>query len=122
MGLNAFTPEAVEELQVVSAPFDVRYGNFAGGLVNAVTRSGSNRVEGSILGYIEGGGLTGADANGSRADFTVEELGFTLGAPIVRDRVAVFVNAAVRRQVFPQSCRYRSVHDRDGFSRRGNPL
>ena len=81
VGLNAFTPEAVEELQVVSAPFDVRYGNFAGGLINAVTRSGSNRIEGSILGYHEGGGLTGADANGSRGDFTVEELGFTSARP-----------------------------------------
>ena len=61
VGLTAFTPEAVKELQVVTAPFDVRYGNFAGGLINAVTRSGSNRVEGSILGYIEGTGLSGTD-------------------------------------------------------------
>jgi len=42
VGLTAFTPEAVKELQVETAPFDVRYGNFAGGLINAVTRSGSN--------------------------------------------------------------------------------
>ena len=40
VGLTAFTPEAVKELQVVTAPFDVRYGNFAGGLINAVTSSG----------------------------------------------------------------------------------
>ena len=40
VGLTAFTPEAVKELQVVSAPFDVRYGNFAGGLINAVTQLG----------------------------------------------------------------------------------
>ena len=67
MGLNAFTPEAVKELQVLSAPFDVRYGNFAGGLINAVTKSGTNRVEGSILGDFESAELTGTDATGSRA-------------------------------------------------------
>ena len=53
VGLTAFTPEAVQELQIVSAPFDVRFGGFAGGLLNAVTRSGSNRLEGSITGYLE---------------------------------------------------------------------
>jgi hypothetical protein len=102
VGLNTFTPEAVKELQVVSAPFDVRYGNFAGGLINAVTRSGSNQVEGSIVGYIEGSALSGSSGNQVN-DFSRGEFGFTLGAPIVRDRVALFVNAAVQRQVFDQS-------------------
>ena len=104
VGLTAFTPEAVKELQVVSAPFDVRYGGFAGGLINAVTRSGTNRVEGSILGYFENADLTGTDSTGNRAsEFSRKELGLTLGAPIVRDRVAVFVNAALREEVIPQS-------------------
>ena len=106
VGLNAFTPEAVQELQIVSAPFDVRYGGFAGGLINAVTRSGSNQVEGSILGYLESSDLVGTDETGSRgADFNHREVGLTLGAPIVRDRVAVFVNADLRREVLPQSVR-----------------
>ena len=104
VGLNAFTPEAVKELQIVSAPFDVRYGNFAGGLINAVTRSGTNRFEGSILGYFENTDLSGTDFTGSRGEqFDHKEFGLTLGAPIVRDRVALFVNAAVRRQVVPQA-------------------
>ena len=104
VGLTAFTPEAVKELQIVTAPFDVRYGNFAGGLINAVTRSGSNRVEGSILGYLEDTGLSGTDSTGSRGEgFNRKEFGLTLGAPIVRDRVAIFLNASVRRQVFSQS-------------------
>ena len=98
VGLNSFTPEAVKELQVLTAPFDVRYGNFAGGLINAVTRSGSNRVEGSVLGYLEGSGISGDHSD----DFTSGEFGFTFGAPIARDRVALFLDAAVRRQVFPQ--------------------
>jgi hypothetical protein len=103
IGLNAFTPEAVKELQVLSAPFDVRYANFAGGLVNAVTKSGSNRFEGSMVGYLESTGLSGTDSTGSRGEeFNRKEFGLTLGGPIVRDRVALFLNANVRRQLFPQ--------------------
>jgi hypothetical protein len=103
VGLTAFTREAVKELQVVTAPFDVRYGNFAGGLINAVTKSGSNRVEGSILGNLESADLTGVDADGNRASqFSRREVGLTLGAPIIRDRVALFVDADVNREVTPQ--------------------
>ncbi|MGH7513419.1 MAG: TonB-dependent receptor [Gemmatimonadales bacterium] len=104
VGLTAFTPEAVQELQIVTAPFDIRYGGFAGGLINAVTRSGSNRVEASIRGLFESAGLTGTDSTGNRAtDFTDRQLELTFGAPIVRDRVAVFVNAASTRSVSPQT-------------------
>ena len=71
VGLTAFTPEAVKELQILSAPFDVRYGSFAGGLINAVTRSGSNQVEGSIMGHLANSDLVGTDVTGSRGiDFS----------------------------------------------------
>jgi hypothetical protein len=104
VGLTAFTPEAVKELQVVTAPFDVRYGSFAGGLINAVTKSGSNRFEGSIRGHLESSDLTGTDVFGNRASaFNHKELGLTLGTPIIRDRVALFVNAAANREVSPQA-------------------
>jgi hypothetical protein len=104
VGLTAFTPEAVQELQIVTAPFDVRYGGFAGGLINAVTRSGSNRVEASFRGLYESSGLTGLDSTGNRAgDFTNRQLELTLGTPIVRDRVALFLNAASTREVSPQT-------------------
>lgn len=96
--LTALNLEAIEDLQVITAPFDVRYGNFSGGLVNAVTKSGSNRFEGSVYGYAENQSLTGRDAAGHRAaDFTRNELGLTLGGPIVRDRLAFFINAGLRR-------------------------
>ena len=101
VGLNSFTPEALKEIQVVSAPFDVRYGSFAGGLINAVTKSGSNRVEGSIHGYLEGSDLSADEA--SLAPYTNGELGITIGAPIVRDRLAFFLDASARRQVAPQA-------------------
>ena len=51
--------EAIRELQILIAPTDVRYGNFAGGLVNAVTKSGSNQWEGSLSTYFQNQALTG---------------------------------------------------------------
>jgi carboxypeptidase family protein len=103
-GLFALTPEAVAEVQAMAAPFDVRYGNFAGGLVNAVSRSGSNRWEGSVFGYFDSPSLSGTNPDGSRQDpFSRQEYGFTLGGPIVRDRVAFFLSGDARRQEFPRT-------------------
>jgi hypothetical protein len=78
--------EAVREYQVLLAPFDVRYGNFAGAMVNAVTRSGINRFQASGFGY----GRSDALARGG--DLAVSpyeqwQYGASLSGPIHRDRV-----------------------------------
>jgi hypothetical protein len=97
-GVRTLSIEAVRELQVLVAPLDVRYGNFAGGLVNAVTRSGSNTWRGSVTGYVAGEGLTGADSAGGRGDeFGSLEITATAGGPLVRDRAAVFLDAGLQR-------------------------
>ena len=78
----------------------MRYGNFAGGLVNAVTRSGSNRWEGSVSSYFQNESLTGKDSAGNRAeDFSTRELTVTLAGPIVRDHAAFFLDAGLQRFV-----------------------
>ena len=98
------TLESIEEVQIVTAPFDVRYGSFSGGLVNAVTKSGTNRFAGSAYGYWQSQGLTGRDAEGNRAaDFTDGEGGLSIGGPIVRDRLAFFLAAGLRRQYTPHA-------------------
>jgi hypothetical protein len=103
-GVRTLSVEAIQELQILTAPFDVRYGTFAGGLVNAVTRSGSNRWQGSVSGYFEDKGLTGKDSTGLRAaDFSTTELALTLGGPIVRDRAAFFLDIGLQRDLIPQS-------------------
>ena len=102
-GVRTLSVEALRELQILSAPFDVRFGNFAGGLVNAVTHSGSNRWAGSLSGYFEDKALTGRDSTGLRAeDFSTKEFAFTLGGPIVRDRAAFFLDLGLQRDVIPQ--------------------
>lgn len=104
VGARTLSVEAIKELQVIAAPFDVRFGNFAAGLVNAVTKSGSNQFEGSLTSYYSGRGLVGSDRDGGRgADFEHKEVGLTLSGPIVRDRLAFFVDAGIQRPVFPES-------------------
>jgi len=95
--------EAIQDLQVLIAPFDVRYSEFAGGLVNAVTRSGANHWEGSVSTYFQNQSLTGKDSAGLRAqDFSSKEVAVTVGGPIVRDRAAFFVDVGLQRFVGAQ--------------------
>ena len=102
-GVRTLSVEALQELQILIAPFDVRYGNFAGGLVNAVTRSGSNRWEGSVTAYVQDESLTGLDSAGKRAvDFSTRELTVTLAGPIVHDHAAFFLDAGLQRFVGPR--------------------
>ncbi len=99
-GIRVLPIEAIKDLQVLIAPFDVRYSGFAGGLVNAVTRSGANRWEGSVSTYFQNQSLTGKDSVGDRAEeFSTKELAVTLGGPIVRDRAAFFVDVGIQRFV-----------------------
>ena len=124
-GVRTLSVEALRELQILSAPFDVRFGTFAGGLVNAVTRSGSNRWAGSLSGYFEDKALTGRDSTGLRAeDFSTKEFAFTLGGPIVRDRAAFFLDVGLQRDVIPQATpeHRQRHHRRRRLGRGGNPL
>jgi len=98
---HAISLETVSEFQVLAAPFDVRLGNFAGGLLNAVTKSGANVVHGSAFAFLQDGGLVAKDAAGKRSDFASWQFGSTLSGPIVRNRVHFFVNADLQQRVVP---------------------
>lgn len=94
--------EVLEEVQVLAAPFDVRHGDFAGGLVNAVTRSGGNDVTGSLFAYVTDARLVRrAGIAGRVGDFTTSQFGGTLAGPIVRDRAHVIVSLDVQRRAVP---------------------
>lgn len=93
--------EAIEDVQVLAAPFDVRHGGFAGGLVNAVTRSGTNTVHGSVVGFLANGMLGGKGMSESRPDFTTWQYGGWIGGPIVRDRAHYFISIDLQRRIVP---------------------
>ena len=96
---------AIEELQVLAAPYDVRQSGFTGGVLNAVTRTGSNDVQGSAFGFFRNDVLIGDAFIGGRprAPGELENVfaGFDLGGPIVRDRLHFFVAGELERREGP---------------------
>jgi hypothetical protein len=108
--------DAVEEFQLMVAPFDVRHGNFAGGLLNVVTKSGTNELRGSVFGYLQSGKLVARNAAGRRPELTTTQLGATLGGPIVRDRAHYFLSADVQRRSVPDAGLFIGSGDRTGVS------
>lgn len=84
-GVSPIPLDAIEEVQVNIAPYDVRQGNFVGAGVNTVTRSGTNRYTGSAYYLWRGPGLLGKEAGPTtinRGNFKYRNWGFTAGGPI----------------------------------------
>ena len=94
--------EAVQEFQVLIAPFDVRQGSFSGGLLNAITKSGTNEFHGSLFGALQSQDLVGVDTAGaSISAFNIKQFGGTVGGPIIRDRLHFFVAADIQKKDTP---------------------
>ncbi|MEO7823779.1 MAG: TonB-dependent receptor, partial [Gemmatimonadaceae bacterium] len=90
-GARTVSLEAVKELQVLLAPFDVRQGNFGGLLLNAVTKGGSNEIHGSVYHGFRNQSY-GRNVPALRArPYDRTQWAFTLGGPIIRDRLHFFV-------------------------------
>ena len=82
--------DAIKDIQVYIAPFDVKIGNFLGGSINAITRSGTNKVEGSV--YTFGRSLH---------DVKDIQSGVRVGFPIIKDKLFYFTNAEVTKRTDP---------------------
>lgn len=94
-GAQPVSIDAIQELQVVIAPFDVRQSGFTGGGVNAVTRSGSNKVEGSVYGFFRNQNMVGRrvkDSTINVLDYTKYQTGFRVGGPLIKDKLFYFFN------------------------------
>ena len=97
-GGNPISIDAIEEMQVVISPYDVRQTNFIGGGVNAITKSGTNTFRGTAYIYhrnenLHGDTVDGEQIAGARAIDRHTTYGFTLGGPIVKNKLFFFVNA-----------------------------
>ena len=87
--------DAVDQIQVNIAPYDVRQGNFVGAGVNAVTKSGTNDLAGSLYFVSRDQGLVGTKAHSATFDpgtFKFAQIGVRLGGPIIRNKLFYFVN------------------------------
>ena len=108
-GANPISLDAIEEIQVVVAPFDVRQSGFTGGAINAITKSGTNTVKGSFYTYFNNqdfiGTTAGPLAPGKTREKYSEQLsetyGFTIGAPIIKNKLFIFASAEYYKKTYP---------------------
>ena len=94
-GGNPISLDAVEAVSVNLAPYDVRFGTFTGASVNAVTRSGSNKFEGSVYGFLRNDQMIGNRAGTFSVDKDTSQntiWGVRLGGPIIKDKLFFFVS------------------------------
>lgn len=105
-GLDAATPggqtdaqpislDAIEQISVSTAPYDVTLSGFTGASINAVTKSGTNKVSGTVYGYFRNQDFTGDKIKGEKIfvpKLEQKQYGFSVGAPIIKNKLFVFVN------------------------------
>ncbi|MEM1324640.1 MAG: TonB-dependent receptor [Bacteroidota bacterium] len=108
-GISPISPDAIEQIQVVLAPYDVTLGGFAGGGINAVTRSGTNELEGSAYWFTRNedfAGKTPTDVEGIERtkldDFSANTFGFRLGGPLIKNKLFFFTNVEIQRDELPR--------------------
>jgi outer membrane receptor protein involved in Fe transport len=111
--------EAIREFTVQVAPFDVRLGNFVGGVVNAITKSGTNDFHGSLFGYFQNKSLAAQRAfiNGEYIkdpnfqDYNVWQFGAAVGGPIVKDKAHFFIATDIQQRQAAFGSRYNMIGD-----------
>jgi hypothetical protein len=111
-GAQPISIDAIDQIQVSIAPFDVRQGSFTGASINAVTRSGTNTVSGSIYGFYRDQKLVGSkvgDVTSDYPNFNLKNFGFRLGGPIIKDKLFFFVNAERELRNAPPGGNYRAT-------------
>ena len=104
-GTKLISLEALQEFQILVAPFDIRQGSFSGGLVNAITKSGSNQFHGSLFGYAQRPELVGRDTARLKLTpqqaFDIKQYGLTFGGPIIKNKLHFFGSADVQSSQRP---------------------
>lgn len=108
-GINPISIDAIDQFQVVLNPFDASIGGFTGGGINATTRSGTNKVEGSVWYYFRNENLAGKtpgdipkDQRTKLANLDNKIYGARIGGPIIKNKLFFFLLAEGERNTRPQ--------------------
>lgn len=111
-GLDAATPggqtgsqpislDAIEQIQVATAPYDVTLSGFTGASVNAVTKSGTNEFHGTAYAFFRNQDLTGGKIKGEKIfvpSLEQTQAGFSFGGPIVKNKLFFFANYEIEKR------------------------
>ena len=107
--------DAIDQVQVSIAPFDVKQGGFTGAGVNTVTKSGSNQWNGSLYSFGRNETFVGNKVDGNQVianpELSYYQSGFSVSGPIVENKLFFFLNAEIERRTDPGSD---FVADQDG--------
>ena len=100
-GGNPVSIEAIDEIQIVISPFDVRQTNFIGGGINAITKSGTNTYKGTAYIYHQNENMRGDAIDretilGAREKDQSTTYGFTIGGPIIKNKLFFFANGELQ--------------------------
>ena len=107
-GAPPISIDAIESIQVGISPYDVSLGNFTGGSINAITKSGTNRFTGSAYMVYRNEGLAGKTPTGVKGsatklpDFSSKTFGFTAGGPIIKNKLFFFISGETQKEERPQ--------------------
>ena len=102
VGAKPLSVEALQEFQILVAPFDIRQGSFTGGLINAITKSGTNQFHGSLYGYAQRPELVGRDTGRVKIGvFDIKQYGGTFGGPIIKNKLHFFGSADIQSSQTP---------------------
>lgn len=101
--------DAIDQFQISTSPFDVRYNGFTGGAVNAVTKSGTNSFEGSASYFFRNQNLAGKTPTDNStitptklSEFSNKTYAATLGGPIIKNKLFFFLSGEYQTSVTPQ--------------------
>ncbi len=103
-GVSPISLDAIEQISVNVAPYDVRQGNFTGAGVNTVTRSGTNEFSGSAYYFWRNNNNVGTEAGENTfnpGDFNYSQIGFRLGGPIIKDKLFFFASFEDEKEARP---------------------
>lgn len=108
-GANPISMDAIQEIQVVVAPFDVRQSGFTGGGINAITKQGTNKFQATAYSYFTNENMYGK-YNAAR-DYEKQKLGEqhtrtfggTIGGALIKNKLFYFVSAGHKSDVYPNN-------------------
>lgn len=103
-GSQPISLDAIEQIQVNVSPYDVRQGGFSGAGINTVTRSGTNQFRGSVYTYLKNEDFQGYKVGNAIVPKTPIDFklrGFSVGGPIIKNKLFFFISAEQVRQELP---------------------
>jgi Carboxypeptidase regulatory-like domain/TonB dependent receptor len=113
--------DSIAEFRIVTNNFDAEYGNYAGGQINVITKSGANRFHGSAFEFLRNTAFDGTNYFSSiKDDHKQNEFGGTIGGPIKRDKLFFFADYQGNRVILGQSGGTGLIHVPSAAERTGD--